>query len=143
MSAQLSIRLLDLGDLDAVLAAAHLFDRAPTAELALDFLDRPGHHLLVAYVAEDPVGFVSGIEVAHPDKRVEMLLFELGVESAHRRRGIGRALVRALVDLARELGCRAMWVPTEPDDTPAIATYRSAGADVPEAATILSWSFDD
>jgi hypothetical protein len=34
-----------------------------------------------------------------------------------------------------------MWVPTEPDNEPAIATYRSAGAEGPDQTVILSWDF--
>jgi ribosomal protein S18 acetylase RimI-like enzyme len=128
-------------DVGRVLAAGALFDDAPRREWAEDFLARSGHHLLMARVDDVDVGFVSGIEITHPDKGVEMLLYELGVGEEYRRRGIGRALTLALADLARELGCRGMWVPTEPDNEPAIATYRSAGAEGPDQAVILSWDF--
>jgi ribosomal protein S18 acetylase RimI-like enzyme len=128
-------------DVGRVLAAGALFDDAPRREWAEDFLARSGHHLLMARVDDVDVGFVSGIEITHPDKGVEMLLYELGVDEEYRRRGIGRALTLALADLARELGCRGMWVPTEPDNEPAIATYRSAGAEGPDQAVILSWDF--
>lgn len=126
---------------DRVLAAGGLFDETPQHEWTEDFLARPGHHLLMARVEDVDVGFVSGIEITHPDKGVEMLLYELGVDEEYRRRGIGRALTLALADLARELGCRGMWVLTEPDNEPAIATYRSAGAEGPDQAVILSWDF--
>ena len=128
-------------DVGRVLAAGALFDDAPRREWAEDFLARSGHHLLMARVDDVDVGFVSGIEITHPDKGVEMLLYELGVAEAYRRQGIGRALTLALADLARQLGCRGMWVPTEPDNEPAIATYRSAGAEGPDQAVILSWDF--
>ena len=128
-------------DVGRVLAAGALFDDAPRREWAEDFLARSGHHLLMARVEDVDVGFVSGIEITHPDKGVEMLLYELGVAEAYRRQGIGRALTLALADLARQLGCRGMWVPTEPDNEPAIATYRSAGAEGPDQAVILSWDF--
>ena len=39
------------------------------------------------------MGFVSGVEVTHPDKGTEMFLYELAVDEPFRRRGIGRALV--------------------------------------------------
>ncbi len=123
------------------MAAAELFDHPPRPGWTQDFLSRSGHHLLLAYADGEPVGFVTGIEIAHPDKTPEMLLYELGVDPRHRRQGFGRALVMALGDLARARDCRGMWVPLEPDDEPAAATYRSAGAEAAEDATIMSWRF--
>lgn len=127
------------GDVEAVLGAGHLFDAEPTRSWTEDALARAGHHLLVAHVDGQPAGFVSGVEIAHPDKGVEVLLYELGVDEAYRRRGIGRSLVEALADLARELGCRQMWVPIDAEDDVAEAVYRAAGAGPVEAAGILSW----
>jgi ribosomal protein S18 acetylase RimI-like enzyme len=138
----MQLRRLDSTEVEAVLAAGHLFDGDPDPARTEDFLSRDDHHLLVAYVDGDPAGFVSGMELAHPDKGVEMLLYELGVDEPFRRRGIGRALVGALADLGRERGCRAMWVPIEDGDEVAAAVYRSAGAGPVEPAGILLWSLD-
>lgn len=133
----MQIRRVD--DASDVLAAGHLFDHPPSSEWTDQFLARDGHHLLLAERGGIPVGFVSGIEVAHPDKPTEMLLYELGVEQASRRQGVGRALVTSLADLARDRGCAGMWVPVEAGDEPAVATYRSAGAEAPVAAATLWW----
>ena len=48
---------------------------------------------------------------------------------------------RALAALARELGCYDMWVPIEPDNDAAIATYTGAGAEAPVATAMQLWSF--
>lgn len=130
-----------ISDTDAVLAAGHLFDHPPTSALAARFLSNPGHHLLLASVDGIPVGFVTGIEINHPDKRTEMLLYELAVDIEWRRRGIGTGLVSALCALARESGHRGMWVPIDAGDAAAAAVYRAAGASVSEAAEILEWEF--
>ena len=134
------IRPIDSSGRAAVEAAGPLFDNAPREDRTEDFLAREGHHLLIAYVADEPVGFVTGVEIAHPDKAVEMLLYELGVAEAHRRQGVGRSLVEGLLGLARQLGCRGMGVPIAPDDEAAIATYRAAGAGPVEPAGIMTWS---
>ncbi|WP_235511490.1 N-acetyltransferase [Agromyces sp. Root81] len=70
------------------------------------------------------VGFVSGVEMRHPDKDAEMFVYELGVDEAWRRRGIAKALLLALRDVAVQLGCRGMWTGTERDNAAALATYR-------------------
>ncbi|HEX4981731.1 MAG TPA: GNAT family N-acetyltransferase, partial [Ilumatobacteraceae bacterium] len=106
------------------------------------FLAEPGHHLLLAYVDDAVAGFVSGVETTHPDKGTEMFLYELAVDEPFRRQGIGRALVAALVGVAIDCGCYGMWVGTENDNVAALATYRSAGADPPEASVTLTWRFD-
>jgi ribosomal protein S18 acetylase RimI-like enzyme len=133
---------LEPGDEQVVLAGAGLFDAAPTAAWIAKFLSSEGHHLLVALDADgDPVGFVSGVETTHPDKGTEMFLYELSVDPDHRKRGIGRALVEALAELARARGCYGMWVGTEPNNAAALATYRAAGASPPEPLVTLEWVF--
>jgi ribosomal protein S18 acetylase RimI-like enzyme len=134
---------LSPGEEHVVLAGADLFDEPPTEGWTARFLSSGGHHLLVALNhEEDPIGFVSGVETTHPDKGTEMFLYELSVHPEHRNQGVGRALVRALADLARGRGCYGMWVGTEPDNAAALATYRAAGADPPEPSVTLSWAFD-
>jgi ribosomal protein S18 acetylase RimI-like enzyme len=130
------------GDEDTVLKAGHLFDGTPAREWATSFLSEPTHHLFLAFDAEVPVGFVSGVETTHPDKGTEMFLYELGVDEGHRRRGVATALVEALAGLARERGCYGMWVATEPDNEAALATYARAGADAPEPCVTLTWTFE-
>lgn len=136
------IRRLQPDEVSVLLAASGVFDEQVTEEWARRFLSSPGHHALLAFRGDEPVGFVTGVETTHPDKGTEMLLYELGVDEAHRGAGIGRALVTGLGDLARECGCYGMWVGTEPDNVAALATYRSAGADQPEPFVTLSWRFE-
>jgi ribosomal protein S18 acetylase RimI-like enzyme len=92
-------------DVDAVSAASHLFDHKVRLEWVQHFLAQPDHHLCIAYASGEPTGFVSGVELTHPDKGIEMFLYELGVDDRFRGRGISKALVAALTDLARERGC--------------------------------------
>ncbi|MDJ0959970.1 MAG: GNAT family N-acetyltransferase [Acidimicrobiia bacterium] len=134
------IRRVHADDAETVLSA-DVFDGPARPGWTADFLARSGHHLLLARVGTRVVGFVSGIEIAHPDKAPEMLLYELGVLVTDRRKGIGTALVAALRDHAMELGCRGMWVPTDRQSPGAIATYRAAGAAEPDDGVILSWTF--
>lgn len=135
------IARLGPGDEHVVLAGADLFDARPTEEWTARFLSSEGHHLLVTVEDDRPIGFVSGVETTHPDKGTEMFLYELSVAPERRNQGVGRSLVRALADLARDRGCYGMWVGTEPDNAAAIATYRAAGAEPPEPFVTLGWTF--
>jgi len=141
MAPSMQIRALGPGDDAAVVAAQHLFDGPARAEATERFLAEPGSHLLVAYVDEEPAGFVSGVEVTHPDKGTEMFLYELAVDEAHRRRGYARALVEALGALARERGCVGMFVFVDDDNEAGRAAYRSAGGTEASRPFMVDWSF--
>lgn len=137
----MDIRSLTRGE-DALLAQAEsLFDEPTQPTAARRFLETDGHHLLVAVLDGEVVGFVSGVEMTHPDKGTEMFLYELGVDDAHRRHGIGTALTQALRDLAQARGCYGMWVLTAQENVDARSTYKHAGADDGEPAVVLNWRF--
>jgi ribosomal-protein-alanine N-acetyltransferase len=135
------IERLGTGDDAKVAQAGALFDGPARADATRRFLGDRGHHLLIAYVGDTPVGFVTGVEMTHPDKGSEMFLYELGVAEAHRRQGIGKALVAALARLAREAGCYGMWALTDQDNRAALATYRAAGAAREPDTVLLGWEF--
>jgi ribosomal protein S18 acetylase RimI-like enzyme len=138
-----AVRRLGPGDEAIVLAAPHLFDEPPLPAATRRFLASPIHHLLLAFEGDRAVGFVSGVELTHPDKGTELFLYELGVDEGSRGRGIGTALAAALRDLARERGCRAMWVLTDADNEAALATYRRAGAAEESTHVMLGWDLAD
>ena len=135
------IRRLGPGDDALVVAAEHLFDGPARPDATARFLAEPGHHLLVAYDGERPVGMVTGVETTHPDKGTEMFLYELAVDEADRGRGIGRALVRALADVARAAGCYGMWVLTDDDNPAAVRAYTAAGGALEPLTRLIAWTF--
>ena len=135
------LRWLTESSVDAVVAASHLFDDAARSDWAARFLSDANHALCIAYVDDEPAGFVSGVEMTHPDKGTEMFLYELGVDDRFRGQGIGRALVAALADRAKEHGCYGMWVLTDADNDAALATYRAAGASNDSPQVMLEWTF--
>jgi ribosomal protein S18 acetylase RimI-like enzyme len=137
----MQIRTLGPGDDEAVVVAQHLFDGPAKADATARFLAEPGSHLLVGYVDGEPAGFVSGVEVTHPDKGTELFLYELAVDEAHRRRGHARALVEALADLARERGCVGMFVFVDDDNEAGRAAYRSAGGTEASRPWMVDWTF--
>ncbi len=133
------IRRLGPGDDALVVAAGHLFDNAPKQDAIARFLADERNHLLVAYADGKPVGFVTGVELTHPDKGTEMFLYELAVDPSHHRRGIGGSLVKALGDIAHDRGCYDMWVLTDADNEAALQTYRRSGANEESTHVMLTW----
>jgi len=134
------VRRASRDDIPALLRSDDLFDEPAAPDWTERFFRAGGHHLLVA---EDGggtiVGFASAIEMVHPDKGTEMMIYELGIAEAARGRGLATELVRAVVDLARELGCYGVWTATEPDNEPALRTYRRGGAAEEELSVVLVW----
>ena len=132
---------LSTGDEDVVLSMGHLFDGPAVVEHTRKFLADERHHLLVAREGDTVAGFVSGVEMTHPDKGTEMFLYELGVDDAWQQRGFGSALVRALADVARERGCYGMWVLTDHDNVAALATYSGQGGTRTDDQVMLDWEW--
>lgn len=124
------------------MAAAQLFDHQPMETWTIRFLSDPTHHLLIADADGRPAGFVSGVEMTHPDKGTEMFVYELGVAPEWRRQGIAKALLLELVEIARERECYGMWVLTDDDNAAALASYTSAGATRESAHILFEWRFE-
>jgi aminoglycoside 6'-N-acetyltransferase I len=97
-----TIKILGPGD-DAVLqsGAPEVFDHTLNPALAAEFLRDPRHHLTVAVDEGLVVGFASGVHYVHPDKPPEMWIDEVGVAPTHQGRGLGRAVIQALLEHAR------------------------------------------
>jgi len=140
MSAARISRVTTVAD---VIAAQDLFDGPARPDWAQRFLTEPGHHLLVAYVDDQPVGMVTGVEMTHPDKGTEMFLYELAVADEHQRRGIGRGLVTRLAGIARDRGCYGMWVLTDRTNVAAMTAYQAAGGTDDGESVVLVWTFAD
>ncbi|MDF1504354.1 GNAT family N-acetyltransferase [Roseisolibacter sp. H3M3-2] len=128
-AAPVEIRLLaphDHAVLDRV--ADDVFDETVDPRRAREFLADDRHHLVVALDAGVVVGFASAVDYVHPDKAPQLWINEVGVAPTHRRRGVGRRLMDALLAHGRSLGCAEAWLGTEEDNVPARALYESMGS---------------
>jgi GNAT superfamily N-acetyltransferase len=128
----MAIEIKLLGPRDAEVLAhvdPDVFDDPIHIGRAKEFLNDPRHHLAVAVEDGLVVGFVSAVHYVHPDKpRPELWINEVGVAATHRRRGLGKRLLGAILDNARELGCAEAWVLTDRDNTAAMRLYVAAGS---------------
>ena len=79
------------------------------------------------FVAEAPEGLVGRLSVARDPHPASRHVADLGlmVAASHRRHGIGRALLEAAVDWAREAGVTKLELHVFPHNEPAIALYES------------------
>lgn len=65
---------------------------------------------------------------------------EVGVSPAHQNRGVGKALMHALLEVARKVGCSEAWVLTERNNQPAMRLYKAAGGEE-EREEIVMFTF--
>jgi len=123
-----TIKVLQPGD-DRVLmnAAAGLFDHPVDPKLTKEFLEDPRHHIAVAIDDGVVVGFATGVHYIHPDKAPELWVNEVSIAPTHQRRGLGKAVLRALFEVGKSHHCTAAWVLTHRSNPDAIALYSSVG----------------
>ena len=122
------IKRLTPADTAELLAAATLFDSPPVEEAARRYLADDHSVFLLAYQGPDAAGFVRGtllpqIETTRP----QLFLYEIDVAAAYRRRGIARALVKALGAIAQEAGCNEMFVFTNRSNDAGMRLYATTG----------------
>jgi ribosomal protein S18 acetylase RimI-like enzyme len=107
--------------------AADVFDHPVRADFLKAFFDDSHSLLAVAIDRGVVVGMASGLVYGHPDKPLQLFVNEVGVAPSHQRRGLGRELVRCLLDRGRALGCAEAWVATEEENVAARALYAATG----------------
>jgi len=124
----IEVKVLQRGD-DRVLmsVAAEVFDKPIDARLTKEFLEDPRHHIAVAIDGGLVVGFASGVHYIHPDKPAELWINEVAVAPTHRRSGLGKAVIRALLEVGRAHNCKVAWVLTDRSNVAAMALYSSVG----------------
>ena len=141
----LEIRILRNGD-EPVLAnvAPDVFDDPIDGQAATEFLSDPRHHLAVAIDNGVVVGFASAVRYVHPDKpRPELWINEVGVAPTHHRRGIGRRLLDALLDIGRGADCAEAWVLTDRSNHAAMRLYASVGGqEAPDNQVMFTFFLD-
>jgi ribosomal protein S18 acetylase RimI-like enzyme len=136
VGAEIAIRVLAPGD-EAVVRELATYEGPGDPEA---LLADPRTLLFVAFDGERPVGFVLAHELPrrHGD-RSELFVYEVDVAETHRRRGIGKALLARLAQLARDRGIRVGFVLTDEDNAAANALYRGAGGT--SSKVIVEWEF--
>jgi GNAT superfamily N-acetyltransferase len=133
-----AVRVLGAGD-EAVLerVTTEVLDHGVDPRLAAEFLSDPRHHIAVAVEDGAVVAFASGVHYVHPDKPTELWINEVGVSPPHRRRGLGAAVVGALLAEGRRLGCVNAWVLTDRGNEAAMRLYEACGGVEAKEDTVM------
>ncbi|HET8735515.1 MAG TPA: GNAT family N-acetyltransferase, partial [Pricia sp.] len=114
-----------------------LFDYPIKPKRAREFLNDSRHHLVLAYHQKEIVGMASAIHYVHPDKNPTLFINEVSVLNDFQNKGIGRSLVKFMVDHGKYLGCTEAWVVTENSNKAARRAYVAAGGSEDEESVIL------
>lgn len=124
----LEIKILHPGD-DSLLvnAAPGVFDNPVSPEGARQFLLDPRHHIAAAIDDGVLVGFASGVHYINPDKPPELWINEVALAPTHRGRGLGKAILKVLLEVGRAHKCTMAWVLTHRTNPAAMALYSSVG----------------
>jgi ribosomal-protein-alanine N-acetyltransferase len=125
-TSSLTLRIGDARDVavvDALMTAAFdpRFGEAWTSSQCLGVLAMPGVRLLIAQDGDAPAGFAMSRTIMD---EAELLL--LAVDPAHRRRGVGAALLHAVIAEARAAGVATLHLEVRSGND-AVALYRAAG----------------
>lgn len=96
-------------------------------DAGVDYLGTPGTLVFVATDGDEITGWCWGAQLARPDSTSMLYLHQLEVSDAHRRRGIGRDLLRAFMSAGRAAGATKMFLTTGAHNTPARNLYTSLG----------------
>lgn len=115
------MRRMTLADVDAVLAIEQAVQPYPwTRGNFTDVLD----HGYLCYVDEQ-FGEIRGYAVLMPTVE-EAELLTIGVAAAQQRKGLGRAMLNEMLEMARGRGMQRVFLEVRVSNVAAIALYRSA-----------------
>ena len=91
------------------------------------YLEKEDTIFLVCYDdAENFLGMASGrIELKPYDQESWLYVDEVDVCVDQRRKGAGAAIMRKMLEIARQENCEELWLGTEMDNVPANALYKS------------------
>jgi GNAT superfamily N-acetyltransferase len=128
-------------------AAWHLFGPDVNRAGIPRLLAHPSSYLLVAFSDEEdelgdagtPLGVLLGSEVTGADLATEMFITFIGVRPMAQRLGVGSALIRSMLALARDRGCSRVRGTIAPENAGALRVMRKMGAAAENVSINVSW----
>lgn len=106
------------------------------------FLAKHENFLIVALEEDRPIGFLIAYLMDRVDRDQRMmLLYEISVDSNHRRKEAAKGMLRLLKKFCRDLDVMKMWVYTNRSNGPAVNLYRSCGGKEASSGDEVSFTF--
>lgn len=115
------------------------FDRRRAAEVIGD----ESNVLVVAEIDGTPAGYGFAHVLDRLDGDRALFVYDIATSEPFRRRGVARAIVTSLLELARSAGCTKAFVVTERSNEAATGLYTSLGASAGFDDVVLSWPLRD
>ena len=116
-----------------------VFDYPIKSNSLKSFLNQKNHHLLCAFNDKNQlIGFVSFVELYHPDKDTQIFVNELSVHESYQRMKIGTYLMNQVFTYAKDQAYY-VWVATEMDNVEAIDFYLSLEPKTSQKSVFFDW----
>lgn len=113
------------------LGQATPLDHALLDKVMKDLGEHPCCYPFLAFLDDQPAGFATCFRGYSTFKGAPLLnIHDIAVLRAHRRQGIGRAMIEAIAEEAAKLGCCRLTLEVRDDNDAAKALYRTCGFDV-------------
>jgi len=126
----------DTARAESAIRAFKATSRSPDSLKA--FLRSPANYLLVADAGGETVGFLIAYRLERSDREAaQMFIYEVGVVSAWRRRGLASALLGEIVALARAEGMFEVFVLTSKGNDAACRLYTRTGGRIEDDSAVL------
>jgi ribosomal protein S18 acetylase RimI-like enzyme len=105
------------------------------------YAQTPGTLAFVACDGPQILGWCWGYNLVRPDDSAMVYLHQLEVDQAHRRKGIGRELMRAFMAAGARAGATKMFLTTGADNAAARSLYDSMGGGLASQGPTVNYWF--
>lgn len=125
----MKVRRLEANDAQTAVAVVTQFaGKSVAPEYLKEFLANPANYLIVAEVDNQLAGFLLAQVLPRlKQSSYKMFIYEIEVDRAHQRKGIGSALIQFIREIARRQKMMKGFVFTNHSNKGAVEFYKSTG----------------
>ena len=110
-------------------AQSHFCTRKAPQGFNSSFFDNADNHMWVALIDDEVVGMIYGYTLERFDSpHRQLFLYSIDVDAKHRKKGIGKALIKHFLTPFCNGECDEAFVFTNADNQAAMQLYASSGA---------------